>query len=260
MLLSLIFLSFLSGSFAVYRPSIGDVFQWQLQVDDNHPFDYSMHADLYDVDLWAVTPQQIAAIHAKGAKVICYFSAGSLDNNRPDAHLFHSNDIGNKMDGWDEHWIDIRSSNVKSIMAKRMDLAKSKNCDGIEPDNVDGYDSGNAHIGFSFHDQLVYNRWLADQAHARGLSIGLKNDVGQIQQLHSSFDWALNEECHDYDECMEYQTFLDEGKAVFNVEYVNSHHVSSTKQQMCTRNSPTGMRTQFKVWDVTSWVWRCPNQ
>lgn len=47
-------------------------------------------------------------------------------------------------------------------MLKRMDLAKSKHCDGIEPDNVDGHEHGNADFGFSYHDQLVYNKWLAD--------------------------------------------------------------------------------------------------
>ena len=48
-------------------------------------------------------------------------------------------------------------------MMKRMDLAKSKHCDGIEPDNVDGHEAGNANFGFSYHDQLVYNKWLADR-------------------------------------------------------------------------------------------------
>ena len=40
--------------------------------------------------------------------MICYFSAGSYDHNRPDASRFHASDKGNKMDGWDEQWIDIR--------------------------------------------------------------------------------------------------------------------------------------------------------
>ena len=40
--------------------------------------------------------------------MICYFSAGSYDHNRPDADQFHDSDIGNKMDGWNEKWIDIR--------------------------------------------------------------------------------------------------------------------------------------------------------
>ena len=38
-------------------------------------------------------------------------------------------------------------------------------------------------------------------AHARGLSIGLKNDLDQVAALEPDFDWALNEQCFQYDEC-----------------------------------------------------------
>ncbi|KAH3784839.1 hypothetical protein DPMN_162910 [Dreissena polymorpha] len=100
-------------------------------------------------------------------------------------------------------------------MSARMDLAKSKACDGIEPDNVDGHEHGNANFGFTSSDQLNYNKWLASEAHKRNLSIGLKNDAEQIPQLHTFFDWALNEECHTVDggrECDLYKPFLAEGK------------------------------------------------
>ena len=58
--------------------------------------------------------------------------------------------------------VSFRSSNVKHIMAKRMDYAKDKGCDAIDPDNVDGWQ---AHNGFSFTkaDQVAYNSWLADR-------------------------------------------------------------------------------------------------
>ena len=47
----------------VYRPPQGSKFQWQLKVDSHHHFDYSMAADVYDTDLWAVTTQDIRNIH-----------------------------------------------------------------------------------------------------------------------------------------------------------------------------------------------------
>ena len=103
-------------------------------------------------------------------------------------------------------------------MAARLDLAARKGCDGVEPDNVDGYANPS---GFPLRgrDQLTYNRWLAEQAHQRGLSVGLKNDLGQIPDLVDLFDWALNEECFQYDECEELLPFVQAGKAVFGVEY-----------------------------------------
>ena len=102
-----------------------------------------------------------------------------------------------------EWWLDIRRLDILGpIMAARLDLAKSKNCDGVEPDNIDVYTQANSG-GFkiSYQDQITYNTWLAREAHARDLSIGLKNDVDQVRDLVSHFDWALNEQCYQYNEC-----------------------------------------------------------
>jgi len=102
-----------------------------------------------------------------------------------------------------------------------MDLAVSKGCDGLEPDNVDGYSSSN---GFSLKaaDQLDFNKFLASEAHKRGLSIGLKNDLEQAKSLEPFFDWALNEQCYEYDECTDLNVFIQAGKAVFSTEYSGS--------------------------------------
>jgi hypothetical protein len=103
-------------------------------------------------------------------------------------------------------------------MAARLDLAAQKDCDGIEPDNVDGY-TNNTGFPLTGQDQLNYNLWLSEQAHARGLSIGLKNDLDQIGVLLPYFDWALNEECFTYAECDLLTPFVQANKAVFGVEY-----------------------------------------
>ena len=103
-------------------------------------------------------------------------------------------------------------------MENRLDLAVEKGCDGVEPDNVDGYQNKNG-FSLSFNDQLIYNKWLAEQAHERGLSVGLKNDLVQINELVGFFDFAVNEQCFEYDECASLKPFTDQGKAVLGVEY-----------------------------------------
>jgi len=92
-------------------------------------------------------------------------------------------------------------------MADRMNLAKTKGCDGLEPDNVDGYENDS---GFQLtgNNQIAYNTWLAQQAHARNLSIGLKNDIDQVKELVDHFDWALNEQCWEYNECDTLKPFI----------------------------------------------------
>jgi hypothetical protein len=36
-------------------------------------------------------------------------------------------------------------------------------------------------------------RWIASEAHARGMGAGLKNDLGQISALVIDFDFFVNE-------------------------------------------------------------------
>jgi hypothetical protein len=103
-------------------------------------------------------------------------------------------------------------------MAARYDLAVAKGCDGVEPDNVDGY-ANNTGFPITYQDQLVYNRLLAAMGHDRGLSVGLKNDLDQIGDLVDSFDWALDEQCWEYSECSLLAPFVARGRAVFGVEY-----------------------------------------
>lgn len=45
-------------------------------------------------------------------------------------------------------------------MGRRLDKAVSRGCDGVEPDNVDGYTNHNG-LGLTAADQLSYNKWLA---------------------------------------------------------------------------------------------------
>ena len=61
-------------------------------------------------------------------------------------------------------------------------------------------------------DQLRFNRFLARAAHARGLSIGLKNDLDQVKALEPAFDWALNEQCFQYEECERLRPFTAAGR------------------------------------------------
>lgn len=56
-------------------------------------------------------------------------------------------------------------------------------------------------------------------AHADGLSVGLKNDTGQLGQLESTFDFAINEQCARYGECNSYNGWTAARKAVVEVEY-----------------------------------------
>lgn len=161
---------------------------------------------------------------------MCYFSGGTIETWRDDADEYaDAKVILNEMEDWeDEFWVDITSDKLKPLIEKRFDIAVTKGCDGVEVDNVDGFTF--KENNFTYDDQLKFNIWLSEEAHKRKLSIGLKNDVKQIEELVSYFDWALNEECYEYNECNMYGPFIKAGKAVFGVSYIEDCDVNKACQ------------------------------
>ena len=101
-------------------------------------------------------------------------------------------------------------------------------------------------------DQLAYNRWLADAAHDRGLSVGLKNDLGQIAALEPDFDFAVNEQCFQYRECDRLEPFLDAGKNVIIVEY------KTKLEQFCDEAADLGAVAMRKKLSLKVWRQPCP--
>ena len=202
-----------------FRPTLDTTWQWQLQPDAMGNINTGCDVDVYDLDLFDVPDAVIRELHDAGRYVICYFSAGSIEDFRDDVGEFRQEEIGNPLGGFpDERWLDIRSSNVHRIMLARLDLAVRRGCDGVEPDNVTGFlnDTG---FDLSGDDQVAYNRFLANEAHGRGLAVALKNDLEQIPELVDYFDFALNEECHEFGEYQGLSLFIAAGKPVFNAEY-----------------------------------------
>ena len=199
-----------------WRPTPGA--SWQIQFSGE--LDTNLEVQIYDLDLFDIPHETIDPLHNQGRRLVCYFSAGSWENWRPDANQFPEEILGNDLEGWPgEKWLDVRNLEALGpIMAARLNLAKEKGCDGVDPDNVDGYlnDSG---FPLTYDDQLAYNIWIAQQAHTRGLAVGLKNDLDQIPTLLPYYDWALNEQCFQYNDCNLLIPFIQAGKPVFGIEY-----------------------------------------
>jgi hypothetical protein len=199
-----------------WHPDLNTSWQWQL----SGTLDTSLDVQMYDVDLFDTSAAEVDAINGNSDRfAICYLDAGTSENWRPDANLFPRSVLG-KRNGWPgEHWLDIRKLSVlRPIMQARLDQCAVKGFDGVEFDNVDGYQNTTG-FPLTARNQLVYNIWLANQAHLRGLSVALKNDLGQVKTLLPYFDFALDEQCVQYKECAKLQPFINAGKPVFEVEY-----------------------------------------
>ena len=138
-------------------------------------------------------------------------------------------------------------------MRTRLDQCQAKGFDGVEPDNIDGY-TNDTGFPLSYEDQLRYNIWLANEAHARGLSIGLKNDSDQVAGLFPYFDWALTEDCFAEGWCEEFLPFVDNGKTVFSAEYTD---VGMTTAQFCSQANAINFSAILKHRDLDAYLESC---
>ena len=227
-----------------WQPAPGSSWQWQLQ----GAVDTTVDASVYNIDGFDNSKDRVQKLHDAGRHVICYLSAGSVENWRPDADDFPSYLIGKRLDGWaGERWLDIRRvAKLKTLMTERVEMCARKGFDAVEFDNVEAYanDSG---FDLSGSDQKAYNLMLAGLAHDQGLAVGLKNDLGQVKALEPAFDFAVNEECFSYDECNKLAPFINAGKAVFHVEY------EMGTAEFCDEANELGFSSMRKRWSLRAW-------
>lgn len=203
----------------MWRPAPGTT--WQVQFSG--PVDTSLSVGAYDLDLEDTTRATIDALHGRGIRAICYISGGSYEDWRADAGAFPAGVVGAPLAGWPgERWLDVRQISVlRPIMERRLDRAVQKGCDAIDADNMDGYLHPTG-FGVTYAQQLAYNRMVADAAHARGMSIGLKNDLEQVADLADVYDFAINEQCAEYHECDRLAPFITRNKAVLGIEFAGA--------------------------------------
>lgn len=230
-------------------PVAGERWQWQLSSVPTVSQRNAMQAagvKAYDIDGFETPASVVTDIHNRGMGAVCYLSVGSAEVYRPDYNQFPSFVKGRKVQGWNgEYWLDIRRLDILGpIMTARFQMCKDKGFNAVEPDLMDGAFN---RTGFPLTaaDQLNYNLWVADTVHSLGLTVVHKAVPELVPQMVDHFDWALNEECAEYDECDAYQPYRDQGKAVWHVEYTLS------KTQFCPYDIAHGWSGMKKTYDLT---------
>jgi hypothetical protein len=241
-------------TFPGWKPAAGTT--WQIDISDGAQVNTSLNVQVYDIDLFDTPQSMINSLHAAGRKVICYFSAGSYENWREDAKNFTKSELGSAEQGWEgEWWLDVRQTGVRNNMLWRLDLAKSKGCDGVDPDNMDAYNNKNG-LGLTQTDAINYMTFLSQNAHSRNLAIGLKNAVEIVSSVIELVEWQVNESCEVYSECATLKPFITENKPVFHIEYP-ANYKSATVQKICTAKDITGFSTLIKDDDLDNFVISC---
>jgi hypothetical protein len=238
-----------------WTPPAGVTFSILLSVA---PQTITTPAQVVDVDLFDISAQTVADLKAQGKRVICYMSAGSWEKWRPDKNDFPEEVLGRKYDGWaGERWLDTRNIAVLGpIMRARLDRCKHKGFDGVDPDNVDGYQ---AKTGFSItrRDSVRYLKFLAAEAHKRGLAIGLKNATDLSRAVIDRMDFAVTEDCFDQGWCADSTNFIDANKPVFAIEYTDN---SINFNRFCNQAAKLGLSPIYKKRNLNEWERRCPGR
>jgi hypothetical protein len=237
-----------AGAASYWTAPVNATWQWQLSV----PIDQTVDASVYDIDLFENEASVVASLHAQGRHVICYMDAGTWEGWRPDASKFPASVLGSADPGWtEEKWLDIRQlSIIEPLMEARFKLCKEKGFDGIEADNVDGWQNSTG-FPITAAEQLTYDEWLANTAHSLGLSIALKSDTQQIPELEPYYDYSVDEECVEYSECSLLEPFVKAGKPVFEVEY------AKTPSQFCAETNALGLMAMQKGKELEAWNAPC---
>jgi len=205
-------------------PAEDTTFYWDLSNADS-TVDNTVNVGAYDIDGWNNSASEVAVLHARGLKVVCYMDVGTYEPDRPDSTDFPASLLGNGVQGWPgEYWLDVRPSSpnyakLQAIMLARFRGCRSKGFDGVEPDNIDSFDGNDPGFPTTAADQLAYDEWVAETVHSLGLAVFQKNDTGQVADLVASFDGELDEECNKYSECATLAPYTAAHKPIWNAEY-----------------------------------------
>jgi hypothetical protein len=244
----------LAGSAGRWVPSPGTTYQ--IQYDGTYTT--TIPADVYDVDMFDAPVKYIQQLHAMGRKVVCYISVGTWENWRPDAGAFPKSVLGKPDGGWPgERWLDVTQTQIlEPIMAARLQECKKKGFDGVDPDNIDGYQNK---TGFTItpQQQLAYDTWVAQEAHALGLTADQKNDNNQVAQLSGVFDYAVTEQCWTQGWCGQFAVYTARGALVIDIEYGTPPARFAAKA--CADVAKYDENAILKHLSLNAWIVTCPS-
>ncbi|MFB9994548.1 endo alpha-1,4 polygalactosaminidase [Deinococcus oregonensis] len=214
---------------------------WQIGAGGDSNIVAPAGVKLMDVDGFDTSAAKVAQMNAQGIYTVCYLDVGSYEPGRPDSDQYPSYlKIQQDADWPEEYFLDVndvfKSNSVLAVILKnRFKMCKDKGFAAIEPDNMQN-DENVSGGRISTQQQIDFNGWVADQAHALGLAIFQKNGPDKIllrdrtgKMMVEKFDGILNEVCQQYNECTPLNEYVKRGKLALNVEYTQAVNCTLAK-------------------------------
>lgn len=251
-------------------PNKGSEFQWEL----DHALSTSSRADMggnalnaaglaspeptvYDIDGIDNSASTVTALHKLGKHVICYIEVGSAGNYYSAAaegipvtyyaQLAAAGDLGGRMSGYPEHYLNINAASTVSIIESMIrEQCAAKGFDAVEPDIDDSYTESTGYR-ITEAQNVTYDKQLGAYAHSLGLAWGQKNgdnDPGFSAALSPTTDFLLTEECNFYESCsIVALPYVKAGKLVLDAEYTDDWgtNVAADLHKFCAADVSGGI-------------------
>jgi hypothetical protein len=172
------------------------------------------------------------AAPAAGLYNICYVNAFQAQTdaaswwktNHPDLLLHDANGKLVVDKDWNEILLDYstaaKRAGLTAVIGGWIDECAANGFKAVEPDNLDSYTRSKGLLTES--EAVAYAGSLVSYAHGKGLAVAQKNDadLSTANARQAGFDFAVAEECADYDECQNYTATY--GNHVIIIEYTQS--------------------------------------
>ncbi|MFB7337848.1 endo alpha-1,4 polygalactosaminidase [Streptomyces adustus] len=124
---------------------------------------------------------------------------------------------------WGEALLDVgtdaKRQRIANQIGSQIDGCRDKGFQAVEPDNYDSYSRSGGRL--TANNAQAFIKLLSARAHADGLAIAQKNTPELAgNRTANGLDFAVAEECGQYDECGDYTSAF--GNNVIVIEYTNS--------------------------------------
>ncbi|MFJ8633278.1 endo alpha-1,4 polygalactosaminidase [Streptomyces sp. NPDC093568] len=191
-------------------------------------FDYQIGGAYPPPDGVRVVSRDRTAKPAPGVYNICYVNTFQAQPGAESWWEAHHPDLLLRADGgglvvdrdWDEALLDTstaaKRARLAEVVGEWIDGCAAAGFQAVEADNLDSNERSEGLL--TAGDNLAFGKLLTSRAHAAGLAIGQKNAAGLARQgRDAGFDFAVAEECGQYDECGAYADAYDD--RVLVIEY-----------------------------------------
>ena len=210
--------------------------------------------DVYDIDAIENPASTVAALHALDDHVICYVEVGTAGNYYSAAEegipttyyaqLAADGDLGSKLSGYPEHFININAPSAVSIVeAMIKQQCADKGFDAVETDLDETFGDNEGATGFTISqaNEEAYLTTLAGYMHSLNLGwiakdlddTGIASFVSDMAPLSQGI---ITEQCNQYGTCSLLAPFRSEGKWIGDAEYS-----PETQAKFCANDNAANM-------------------